>query len=266
MHVQSPAITDPRVMREASALAEANYAVAIVDVERHKRPKSERADGVLVAHVLVSPKSARHCNPVQAIPWLLFKMTRTSRSAFKLIGTRADAYHAHAITALPACYVAASLRRKALIVDAHELPLTQPHLVEKRLVTGVSPALRRLMLRRRQEAIAVSPPLIGEIQRLYGGPRATVELVMRYKLGCEIENMEPETIAAGINGALANPVELAHMRASALAACERELRCDVEKRSLVNLYHRTYTPGLPYADAPTMRYAQGARSSQDVTL
>jgi glycosyltransferase involved in cell wall biosynthesis len=407
MHVQSPAITDPRVMREASALAEANYDVSIVDIEHHQRPKSEWVDGVLVEHVFISPKSVQHYNPVQAIPWLLFKVTRTLRSALKVIGTRADAYHAHDITSLPACYVAASLRRKALIFDAHELPLTQPHIVEKRLVTGVSRALLRLMLRRCQGAITVSPRLVDEMQKLYGGPRATlvrnipdyqasaqsdrlrqhfglppttrialyqgyfqanrsldalvraaqylasgnvivllgegshlgmvealiaelgvgdrikiksyvphvellswtasadlgltifsrdislslryclpnklfeylmaglpvlttpldavVELVRRYEVGLEIENLEPEVIAAGINRALANPVELARMRANALAACERELRWDVEKGSLVNLYHRTFTPALPHVDAPTMRYAQGVRSSQDVT-
>ena len=174
MHVQSPAITDPRVMREATALAEANYHVTIVDIEHHQRPKSETVDGVRLKHLFVSPKSARHYNPVRSIPWLLFKVTRTLRSALKVIGTRADAYHAHDITALPACYLAAILRRKALIFDAHELPVTQPHILDKPLVAGISRALLRLMMRRCGATITVSPPLIGEMQTLYGGPEATL--------------------------------------------------------------------------------------------
>jgi glycosyltransferase involved in cell wall biosynthesis len=174
MHVQSPAITDPRVMREASALAEANYHVTIVDIEHQRRPTSETVDGVHLKHVFVSPKSVRHYDPVQAIPWLLFKVTRTLRSALKVIGTRADAYHAHDITALPTCYLAARLRRKRLIFDAHELPLTQQHILEKAGLAGVSRALLRLMMRRCDGSIAVSPPLIDEMQKLYGGPRATL--------------------------------------------------------------------------------------------
>jgi glycosyltransferase involved in cell wall biosynthesis len=174
MHVQSPAITDPRVMREATALAEANYHVTIVDIEQRKRPTSETVDGVHLKHVFVSPQSARHYDPVQAIPWLLFKVTRTLRSAFKVIGTRADAYHAHDITALPACYLAARLGRKRLIFDAHELPLTQQHILEKPGLAGISRALLRLMLRRCDGAITVSPPLIDEMQKLYGGPRAAL--------------------------------------------------------------------------------------------
>jgi glycosyltransferase involved in cell wall biosynthesis len=397
MHVQSPAITDPRVMREATALAEANYHVTIVDIEHHRRPASETVDGVHLKHVFISPQSARHYNPVQSVPWLLFKVTRTLRSALKVIGTRADAYHAHDITALPTCYIAASLRRKPLIFDAHELPLTQRHLLERPKITGVSRALLRLMMRRCDEAITVSPPLIGEMQTLYGGPRATlvrnipdyrvpaqsdllvshfdlpsdtrialyqgyfqanrsldvlartaqylapgnvivllgegshlgmiealiaelgvedrikikgyvphaellswtasadlglsvfsreisistryslpnklfeylmaglpvlttpldavVELVRRYQVGWEIENMEPETVATAINTMLANAAELARMRANALAACERELRWDVEKGALVALYRRTFAQAPLPRDTATSRRA-----------
>jgi glycosyltransferase involved in cell wall biosynthesis len=395
MHVQSPAITDPRVMREATALVEASYCVTIVDIEHHQRPKSETVDGVRLKHVFVSPKSAQHYNPVRSIPWLLFKVTRTLRSALKVIGTPADAYHAHDITALPACYVAANLRRKALIFDAHELPVTQPHILDKPLLAGISRALLRLMIRRCDGAITVSPPLIGEMQTLYGGPQATlvrnipdyeapapsdrlrqhfdlpsdtrialyqgyfqanrsldalvraaqylargnvivllgegshlgmveemiaelgvgdqikiksyvphtellswtasadlgltvfsrdisvslryclpnklfeylmaglpvlttpldavVDLIRRYEVGYEIENMEPETVAAAINSMLGSSVELARMRANALAACERDLRWDVEKNTVVELYRRAFMHAPPPVDATPVR-------------
>ncbi|HEY7022783.1 MAG TPA: glycosyltransferase family 4 protein [Ktedonobacterales bacterium] len=397
MHVQSPAITDPRVMREATALAEANYHVTIVDIEHHQRPKSETVDGVRLKHVFVSPKSAQYYNPVRSLPWLVFKVTRTLRSALKVIGTPADAYHAHDITAFPACYVAASLRRKPLVFDAHELPLTQRHLLERPKVTGVSRALLRLMMRRCHAAITVSPPLIGEMQALYGGPRATlvrnvpdyqapaqgdllrqhfgfppatrialyqgyfqgnrsldvlaraaqylapgnvivllgegshramvealiaelgvedrikikgyvphaellswtasadlglsvfsrdisistryclpnklfeylmaglpvlttpldavVELVRRYEVGWEIDDMEPETVATAINRMLADPGELARMRANALTACQRDLRWDVEKDALVGLYRGTFAQEPHAIDAASSKGA-----------
>jgi glycosyltransferase involved in cell wall biosynthesis len=68
---------------------------------------------------------------------------------------------------------------------------------------------------------------------------AVVELVRRYEVGWEIESMEPEVVAKVMNEMLAHPAELARMRANALAACENELRWDMEKRALVNLYRGT---------------------------
>jgi glycosyltransferase involved in cell wall biosynthesis len=65
-----------------------------------------------------------------------------------------------------------------------------------------------------------------------------VELVRRYEAGWEIESMEPQVVAQAINRMLADPVELARMRANALAACKQELRWDVEKGTLVALYQR----------------------------
>jgi glycosyltransferase involved in cell wall biosynthesis len=374
-------------MREATALVEANYTVSIVDIEHQRRPAQETVDGVRLKHVFVSPESAQYYNPVKSLPWLWFKVTRTLRSALKVIGTRADAYHAHDITALPACYLAATFRRKPLIFDAHELPLTQQHLIERPALTGASRMALRLMIRRCKGAITVSPPLVTEMQRLYGGPKATlvrnipdyqapadtdllrrhfglgpqarialyqgyfqanrsldvlvrtaqllapgnvivllgegshrsmvealiaelgvedrikikdyvshhellswtasadlglsvfsrdisistryclpnklfeylmgglpilttpldavVELVRRYEVGWEIESMEPSIVAEAINKMLANATELARMRANALRACEKELRWDVEKRTLVDLYQRTlFTSGI----------------------
>jgi glycosyltransferase involved in cell wall biosynthesis len=69
---------------------------------------------------------------------------------------------------------------------------------------------------------------------------AVVELVRRYEVGWEIESMEPPVVAQAINSMLADPVELARMRANALAACKQDLRWDVEKRTLVTLYQRIF--------------------------
>jgi glycosyltransferase involved in cell wall biosynthesis len=381
MLVLSPARTTVHVRREAAALADARFAVTVIDIEQdHRLPADETVRGVRLQHVFVSPRSARHYDPLTSLPWLLFKVTRITRSALKVLTTHADAYHAHDITALPACYLAALLRRKPLVFDAHELPMTQKHLVHRRMVTGISQALLRIMMKRCTETITVSPPLVQEMKKLYGGPVATVvrnipdyqqpvnddrlrrhfglppsaritlyqggfqanrsldtlvraapflapgnvivlmgggeslaqlerliaelgvedrvkikpsvpyqellswttsadlglcvfspdeslsiryclpnklfeylmaglpvlttqldavvDLVRHYGVGGETASMWPETVAGAINALLADPVELARMRANALAACQTALRWDLEQQRLVDVYER----------------------------
>ncbi len=175
MHTLSPAIGDARIMREATALVEAGYDVSIVDIEHDRsRPTLETERGVVVDHVFFPERSRRYYSAVNTLPWLWFKIERIVTGAWKVVQTPADAYHAHDITALPACVIAATLRRKPLIFDAHELPITQNHLLRWPLVAGISRALLRLMMMRCTHAITVSPHLIGEMKRLYGGPTAAL--------------------------------------------------------------------------------------------
>jgi glycosyltransferase involved in cell wall biosynthesis len=175
MLVLTPARSTVHVRREANALAAAGYAVTLIDVEHDPDPPGdETVDGLRLHHVYVAQRNASHYDPVAFVPWLLFKVLRVIRTASAVVATRADAYHAHDITALPACYIAAVLRRKPLVFDAHELPLTQQHLVRHRLMNALSRAMLRLMMRRCTATITVSPPLVHEMRRLYGGPDATV--------------------------------------------------------------------------------------------
>src|SRR5205085_1564632 len=54
MHVLTVARTDVRVMREATALVEAGFAVSIVDVEAgDNRPLEENDRGVWMKHILM---------------------------------------------------------------------------------------------------------------------------------------------------------------------------------------------------------------------
>jgi glycosyltransferase involved in cell wall biosynthesis len=183
MHVLSTARTDGRVMREATALADAGFSVTIVDVEHDRtRQREEDIDGVHFKHIMMasrykkyySPQYKEYDSPTQSVPWLLFKAMRMIYGVFAVLTTRADVYHAHDITALPSCWVAAMLRRSALVFDAHELPLVQPHIVQRRVVHGIGVRLLRLMMPRCTATITVSPPLIAEMQHLYGGPAAHV--------------------------------------------------------------------------------------------
>jgi len=175
MHVLGVARTDVRVMREATALAQAGYAVAIVDVERDRtRPREEELSGVRIVHIRMPGWFV----PTRFKPWFLVKAMRLFiERILTLAQVQADAYHAHDAEALLACYIVACLRHKPLILDAHELPLVDHEhtkLWRRRVLGSFSLGLLRRILPRCSGVITVSPPLVGELQRRYGGRAAVV--------------------------------------------------------------------------------------------
>ncbi len=175
MVVLGTARVDIRVMREAVALSGAGSAVTVVDIEHDvRRPAVEHVDGVRLKHVMMSRRQIAHYEPTHQIRWLLFKALRMLLAVRAVLRTPADVYHAHDITALPPCYVAATLRRKPLVYDAHELPLVDPHITRRRLLNLASSAALKLMMARCTAVITVSPPLVPELNRRYGGPGAIV--------------------------------------------------------------------------------------------
>jgi glycosyltransferase involved in cell wall biosynthesis len=175
MCVLNPARTDERVMREATALVEAGYVVTIVDVEHdHALPHDEMSRGARLKHALLPARWKRFYSPTGGPSWMAFKVLRVLYALWLTLLVSADVYHAHDITALPACYLAAVLRRKRLVFDAHELPLVQPHIVERRVTHTLAVWLLRMLLCRCDAAITVSPPLVDVMRDLYGGPRAWV--------------------------------------------------------------------------------------------
>src|SRR5579875_2903881 len=122
MHVRGVARTDGRVLREASALVQVGCAVTIVDIEHDlSRPAEEDMDGIHLIHLfkphwLIPPHST-----ARRFIRLLGKLISTT---VKLLQVSADVYHAHDDNTLLPCYIAARWRRKPLVFDAHEMPLS----------------------------------------------------------------------------------------------------------------------------------------------
>jgi glycosyltransferase involved in cell wall biosynthesis len=172
MHVLGKARTDIRVLREATALAAAGATVSIVDIEGERdRPREEDIQGVRLKHL----RSPGWFIPTRFKPWFLVKAFRMlCRGTFALLRTPADAYHAHDFTALPACYIAAVLRRKRLVFDAHELPLVDRAYDRRPVIRWLANRVVRAMVPRCDGVITVSPPIVAELQRRYRGPTATV--------------------------------------------------------------------------------------------
>jgi glycosyltransferase involved in cell wall biosynthesis len=165
MHVRGVARTDGRVMREATALSEAGFTVSIVDVERERSvPIEEDISGIHVKHIVrpswfISPRF-RPWRLVRTVQKLLYSIVR-------MIRVPADIYHAHDLTALPACYVAAILYRAALIFDAHELPLYDLERSFWYRFKKPFTSILTLLISRCAGIITVSPPIAQEIRDNY---------------------------------------------------------------------------------------------------
>jgi glycosyltransferase involved in cell wall biosynthesis len=172
MHVLGAAPTDVRVMREAIALVEKGLAVSIVDIDDEPdRPAEEVVHGVSIRHVLV-PHSF---TATRFTRWALVRAAKLLLlSTLRVIRTPADIYHAHDISGLPACYIAARFRRKPLIYDAHEMPLAE---LSSKLFQRVRPLLSWLlaiMVSRCAGVITISPPIAQEIRKRYHVPTVTL--------------------------------------------------------------------------------------------
>ena len=163
MHVRGIARTDERVMREAIALKEVDFAVTILDIEDNiTRPVEEEIRGVHVKHVMRPGWLKPACfKPLR----LILSMKKLISTTVKLIQTPADVYHAHDDNALVACYIAAMWHKSFLIFDAHEFPLKD--VAYKRWLSTLLTRLFTFIIRRCSGIITVSPPIAQEIRNLY---------------------------------------------------------------------------------------------------
>ncbi len=177
MHVRGTARTDVRVMREATALTEAGFDVSIVDVVNcdHTFPSEEEIHRIRVKHINMPSWFV----PTRFKPWFLVKAAQMLiRSTSRLMQVPANVYHAHDDTALLACYIAARLRRKPLIFDAHELPLFQSPLaqmsIRHRWLRAITARLLASIVPSCAGVITVSSPIAQEIRHHYHASAVTL--------------------------------------------------------------------------------------------
>jgi glycosyltransferase involved in cell wall biosynthesis len=165
-------VKDARVMREATALVEAGFELTIVDVtDDRNRHGEEKIQGVSIKHIIMPS----WFTPTRFKPWFLIKAAQIIiRGTMQLLSTPADIYQAHDVEALPACYIAARLRRKPFIFDSHELPFDNPGILRWRRLNAVARHLLTRMLPRCAGVITASPLYAQEIGKLYGAKGITV--------------------------------------------------------------------------------------------
>lgn len=172
MHVLGAGRTTVHVMREARALVAAGYDVTVVDLERDaSHPAEEDVDGIHFRHLLLPGRFVKS----RIRLWYLTQVVvGILRGALLVARTPADVYHSHDEHALLACFLAATLRRKPLIFDAHELPLTQRNIMRWPPLNAIGQWALRRIVPRCAAVIAVSTPIIDEMQRRFGGKRAAL--------------------------------------------------------------------------------------------
>jgi glycosyltransferase involved in cell wall biosynthesis len=172
MHVTDGAASDYRIMREATALVEAGFEVSMVDIlADHTQPAEEDIAGVHMKHIFMPSLFI----PTRFKPWFLVKSAQMIvRSAIRLTRTNVDIYHAHDVKALPACYIAARLRRKPLIFDSHEIPLDDPNITRWRRLSALATRVLAGMMPRCTGVITASPLYAREIRNQYHYPDITL--------------------------------------------------------------------------------------------
>lgn len=171
MHVVRNAQSDIRLQRNATTLTAAGCQVTVLDVTAPVHQPLE-ASTYQVKHIGVGQRF--ELTRFERHGWLKASSVFV-RATIALLKQSADIYHACELTALPACYIAASLRRKPLIFEAYELPLQDmpPAAMPKsrRFFYAIMKGCLRYMLPRCAAVIAVSPPIVEELQRRYRIPQ-----------------------------------------------------------------------------------------------
>ncbi len=172
MHLRASLRADVRAQRNIEALSQAGFKVSLVDFDHNTSSLGEgHLKGVNVTHLDTSDRFG----PSSFRPWILLKLLgMVSRGAVHLLKIPADIYHAGDLRALPATYFAACLRRKPLVFETYELPLVQPYLTKHAFLSGMAVRFLKVLMRRCNGVITVSPPIVTELQQRYGGPAAVV--------------------------------------------------------------------------------------------
>jgi len=177
MHVLGTAgadaqVMDARVMREATALVEAGFELTIVDVAGDRNRRSEEyIRGVRMKHIIMPSWFTF----TRFKLWFLVKAVQMiMRGTIQLLSISTDIYHAHDGYALPACYIAARLRRKPLIFDSHEIPFDAPSITRWHRLSALATRILTRMLPRCAGVITASPLYAQEIRNQYHYPEVTL--------------------------------------------------------------------------------------------
>lgn len=108
---------DPRVLKEAKALAAAGARVLIWAWDRSRQyPQTERYGDIVVQRLRIGAQHNVGPSAAQVFRWLAF----TSASLAQLSRQKWDVVHCHDLDTLPLGYLLARVLRTRLIFDAHE--------------------------------------------------------------------------------------------------------------------------------------------------
>lgn len=154
--VTNDLVTDQRVDRSCQALAEAGWQVTLIGRRLPDSPPLPRRVYAMTRMRLVMRRSA------------LFYAEYNLRLLLRLLTMPADVIMANDTDTLPACCLAARLRKLKLVFDAHELFPDVPELAAKPTVRRVWRAVERWALPHVDAAMTVSQSVANEYHQRYG--------------------------------------------------------------------------------------------------
>lgn len=167
LHVLRDARYDTRAMREAVSLTESGFEVRVLDVvDAPAHPGEEKRQGFCMQHILVPDWQTSRKSELR---FFLKAVQIFLRSCRQLLLCPADVYHASDLTALPACYIVAKLRRKPLIFEVYDLQFPVPTTGVKfwGKSGGLLDRLQGWMLPRCAGIVATSPLHAEELSKRY---------------------------------------------------------------------------------------------------
>lgn len=153
---------DTRVIKEAHSLGNAGHDITVYALNDGQLPNYEERDGFRVKRINQRMLHWRLRPPGLVYVETVLKMSR------RLIQEKADVYHAHDAKALPACYLAAKVRRVPLVYDAHEfVPHSGGNNWRGRFKAKLWYFFERHLIRQADGVITVNVSIAQELAQLY---------------------------------------------------------------------------------------------------
>jgi glycosyltransferase involved in cell wall biosynthesis len=120
----------------------------------------------------------------------LFYANLNLRLFIYLIQSKEDIILSNDLDTLPACWLAASLRKKKLVYDSHELFPELPELINRPLVKKFWSFLERNLINRIDLGITVSPSIAEYYMNLYHIPFEVIKNVGKFRFDYELEDIQ----------------------------------------------------------------------------
>ena len=153
---------DARVWKEARSLASAGYRVKLIGCKYElARTRRRRENGIDVVEIPLGTRAGRVS--------LLGRGVTLARVSMAVLGTRAQAYHAHNIHVGPAAWAASKLRSARLVYDAHELYAESTSQGVLGRISGlVAKSVENFVVRRSDAVITTNDSRADQLRKRYG--------------------------------------------------------------------------------------------------
>ncbi len=183
MFVINSVAADGRVIKEAASLTAAGHRVTVLGMWERGQPRTDTIEGFAVERLRPDPVPRDIDARTRQAPGLFARLVEPFRLAFALLdfwwkayragrSKKADVYHAHDLSSLPAAWGAARATGAPLVYDAHELFTEMGRL-------GAAPraffrVLERALIGRATAVITVNDSIADELAKRYGVARPIV--------------------------------------------------------------------------------------------